>query len=238
MQSLIIFLGIALIFSAILSNFLELAKNNKGNDFKIKDYIKNFKIKNIDIKYVFIFVILFEVLLKFVPMPNLIFYIPVVLALILAFCLDIKYMIIPDTSSIIIVISAILKLIMNFSIDNCINSIIGLLVGGLFFYIINIIFEFFTKKVGFGFGDIKLLASIGLFLGYKDVFVIIIMSIFLSAAFSIIFLIINYLRKVKKEYLPFGQFIVISTLIIFIVPGARIINSYVYLVDSLIDKLI
>ena len=238
MQSLIIFLGIALIFSAILSNFLELAKNNKGNDFKIKDYIKNFKIKNIDIKYVFIFVILFEVLLKFVPMPNLIFYIPVVLALILAFCLDIKYMIIPDTSSIIIVISAILKLIMNFSIDNCINSIIGLLVGGLFFYIINIIFEFFTKKVGCGFGDIKLLASIGLFLGYKDVFVIIIMSIFLSAAFSIIFLIINYLRKVKKEYLPFGQFIVISTLIIFIVPGARIINSYVYLVDSLIDKLI
>ena len=238
MQSLIIFLGIALIFSAILSNFLELAKNNKGNDFKIKDYIKNFKIKNIDIKYVFIFVILCEVLLKFVPMPNLIFYIPVVLALILAFCLDIKYMIIPDTSSIIIVISAILKLIMNFSIDNCINSIIGLLVGGLFFYIINIIFEFFSKKVGFGFGDIKLLASIGLFLGYKDVFVIIIMSIFLSAAFSIIFLIINYLRKVKKEYLPFGPFIVISTLIIFIVPGARIINSYVYLVDSLIDNLI
>ena len=238
MQSIIIFLGIALIFSVILSNFLELADKNKGNDFKVKDYIKNFKINNIDIKYVFIFFILFEILSKFIPMLDLIVYIPVVFALILAFCLDVKFMIIPDTSSIIILISAIVKLIMDFSIENCVNSIIGLIVGGLFFYIINIIFEFFTKQTGFGFGDIKLLAAIGLLLGYKDVFVIMIMSVFISAAFSIVFLIINYIRKVKEEYLPFGPFIVISTLIICIIPGAKIIDAYFYIIDYFVNKLI
>lgn len=238
MQSIIVFLGIALVFSVILSNFLECADKNKGNDFKFKDYIKNFKMKNIDIKYVFIFFILFEILSRFIPMLDLIVYMPVVFALILAFCLDVKYMIIPDTSSIIILISAIVKLIMKFSIENLVSSFIGLLVGGLFFYIINIVFEFLTKQIGFGFGDIKLLAAIGLLLGYKDVFVIMIMSVFISAAFSIVFLIVNYIKKVKEEYLPFGPFIVISTLIICIIPGAKIIDTYFYIIDYFINKLI
>lgn len=238
MQSIIIFLGIALICGVILSNFLECSNKNNGDDFKFKDYIKNFKLKNIDIKFVFIFLILFEIIYKFIPMPNIILYIPVIFALILTFCLDIKYMIIPDTSSIIIGIVGILNLILNFSLDNCINSLIGLIIGGMFFLVINFVFKLITKKTGFGFGDIKLLASIGLFFGYKNVLVVIIMSVFLSAAFGIMFLIVNYFRKIKEEYLPFGPFIVISTLVICIIPGDKIISLYIYLMDYLIAKLI
>ena len=65
-----------------------------------------------------------------------------------------------------------------------------------------------------------------------------IMSVFISAAFSIVFLIINYIRKVKEEYLPFGPFIVISTLIICIIPGAKIIDAYFYIIDYFVNKLI
>lgn len=238
MQSIIVFIGIALVFSVILSNFLESSNKRDGKDFNFKEFIKEFKFNNIDFKYVFIFFILFQVLSKFIAMPILIVYIPVIFSLVLAFSLDMKYMIIPDTSSIIIFISGIVKLVTDFSFENCINSLIGLAVGGLFFYIINVVFEFFTKQTGFGFGDIKLLAAIGLFLGYKDIIVIMIMSVFLSALFSIVFLIINWIRKIKEEYLPFGPFIVISTLVICIIPGAKIIDMYFYLIDNIINKLI
>ena len=238
MQSIVIFLGIALVFSVILSNFLGSSNKRKGEDFNFKEFIREFNLKNIDIKYVFIFFILFEILSKFIPFYDLVFYIPVVFGLILAFCLDLKYMIIPDTSGAVILISGIINLISEISLEKTIDSIIGLILGGMVFYIINKISEIFTKQTGFGFGDIKLLAAIGMFLGYKDIIVIMIMSVFISAAFSIVFLIVNKIRKIKEEYLPFGPFIVISTLIICIIPGAKIIDMYIYLIDSLINKLI
>ena len=122
--------------------------------------------------------------------------VPVCFSLILALIMDIKYMIIPNTCSIVIITSGIIKLIYNFSKENLINSLIGLIVGGLTLFVIDYIFEKITKKEGFGYGDMKLLASIGFFLDYKSIIVIMILSVFLSAIFSILYLIIN---KVKNE---------------------------------------
>ena len=59
----------------------------------------------------------------------------------------------------------------------------------------------------------------------------------MSAIFSLIFLLYNFIIKKKREYLPFGPFIVLSTLIIMIIPANQIINMYFSIMDKLIIHL-
>ena len=237
MQSIIIFFLIAILFSVILSNFLKCAAIHKGNDFTFIEFKNRFSIKNIDISFIFIFFIIFEIVSKFVGVKELIIFVPSIFALLLAFCMDIKYMIIPHTSCFVILFMGIIKNVLLFSKEDIISSILGLIAGGMFFYLVNLIFGLFSKKTGFGMGDIKLLASIGFLIGFKAIIVVIIMSIFMSAIFSLLFLLYNFITKKKEEYLPFGPFIVLSTLIIMIIPANQIINMYFSIMDKLIMHL-
>ena len=238
MQDIIVFVILSFIVSLILTNFIKLSEKNKGKDFGVKEYIKNLSIKNLDLKYAIIFFILFMILTKEKNTLSIITVVPVCFSLILALIMDIKYMIIPNTCSIVIITSGIIKLIYNFSKENLINSLIGLIVGGLTLFVIDYIFEKITKKEGFGYGDMKLLASIGFFLDYKSIIVIMILSVFLSAIFSILYLIINKVKNIKDAYLPFGPFIVISTFIVCIIPVTTIISWYIQLMDVLVNKMI
>ena len=238
MQGIIVFVILSFIVSLILTNFIKLSEKSKGKDFGVKEYIKNFSIKNLDLKYAIIFFILFMILTKEKNILSIITVVPVCFSLILALIMDIKYMIIPNTCSIVIITSGIIKLIYNFSKENLINSLIGLIVGGLTLFVIDYIFEKITKKEGFGYGDMKLLASIGFFLDYKSIIVIMILSVFLSAIFSILYLIINKVKNIKDAYLPFGPFIVISTFIVCIIPVTTIISWYIQLMDVLVNKMI
>lgn len=239
MQNIIIFIIISIILSIILTNFIKLSEKKNGKDFNFKEYISSFNIKNFDMKYTIIFFILFEIIIS--KSSGIIYIITISLlcfSLILAFVMDIKYMIIPNTCSILILLSGVIKNIVEFNKDNIINSLYGLLIGGLTLFIIDFIFEKITKKEGFGYGDMKLLGSIGLFLGYKSVIVIMILSVIISALFSIIYLIVNKIKHIKDAYLPFGPFIVISTFIVCIIPATTIINSYIFLMDTLVNKMI
>ncbi|MGN1012452.1 MAG: prepilin peptidase [Clostridia bacterium] len=238
MQSIIVFVILSFIVSLILTNFIKLSEKNRGKDFEFKEYIKNFSIKNLDLKYSIIFFILFMILTKEKNILSIITIVPVCFSLILALIMDIKYMIIPNTCSIVIFLSGIIKLFGNFSKENLINSLIGLIIGGFTLFIIDYIFEKITQKEGFGYGDMKLLASIGFFVDYKSIIVIMILSVFLSAIFSILYLIINKVKNIKDAYLPFGPFIVISTFIVCIIPATTIISWYIQLMDVLVNKMI
>lgn len=238
MQSIIIFIIMAFILSVIISNFLSLTKAKKCEDFSFKEYIHNFKISNLDIKYTIIFFILFEIVIKNATLENILIFVPLCFSLILAFTLDIKYMIIPDTSSLVILFSGMMNLIFNFSKENLISSIIGLIVGGFTLFIIDFIFEKITKSEGFGYGDMKLLGAIGFLFGYKSVIVVMILSIIISAVFGIIYLIKNKIKNIKDTYLPLGPFIVISTLTICVIPTTVIIDKYLYIIDNLVNKMI
>lgn len=238
MQSIIIFLVLSILSSLLVTNFCSLTIKKNANNFLVRDYIQNFSIKNIDYKLVIIFLILFKVIIKSCDLISIITAMPCIIALILAFILDIKFMIIPDTSSILIIISAIFNIFINYNKTLLINSLIGFLIGGLTLYIIDYIFKKITKNDGFGYGDMKLLASIGLYLGYKSIIVIMILSIVISGIFSIIYLILKNIKKIKDAYLPFGPFIVISTLIVLVVPSTQIISTYFYLMDILVNKFV
>lgn len=235
MQSIVIFIILSIISSILISNFYKLVIKKEARDFSIKEYLKNFKIENIDLKYVIIFFILYKIIVNNFSWISIVTIVPCITALILAFITDIKYMIIPDTSSIVIILSAIINLIYNYSSENLISSILGFIIGGVTLFVIDYIFKLVTKSDGFGYGDMKLLASIGLYLGYKSIIVIMILSIFISAIFSLIYLVSKKIKAIKKVYIPFGPFIVISTLIVFIVPATQIINLYFYFIERIIN---
>ncbi len=239
----IILFIISVILSIFLKSFINLAKLKNGEDFNIKEYMHNFSLKNIDFEYALIFFILFVLIVKSYNVLNVITYSLLFFSLILAFILDYKFMIIPNTSSILILFSGIINLIFNFNRENIISSILGFIVGGVTLYIIDFIFEKITKTEGFGFGDMKLLASIGLMFGLKAIIVIMVLSIVFSAIVGIIYLVRNKLwkkdnKKLIDSYLPLGPFIVVSALIICIVPVQNIIFTIISLTDQIVNKMI
>lgn len=241
MQSIIcvsIYAIVSAILGLILSNFISLSKAKKGEDFNYKEYINNFKLSNLDLRYVIIFFILFLIIIKEFTIINLLTFSLIFLGLLLAYILDYTYMIIPDTSSILIIISGIINIIFNFSKENITQVLLGLIVGGLFLFIIDYIFKLITKTEGFGAGDMKLLASIGFMFGFRNIIVIIIMSLVVSAIVGSISLIINKVKNLKEAYIPFGPFIVICTLIICIIPSQTIIYYINIFIDSIVNKMI
>lgn len=241
MQSIIcvsVYSIVSLVLGVILSNFILLSKSKKGEDFKLKEYIHSFKLSNMDLRYAIIFFILFLTIVKEFTLFNILTFSLVFLALVVAYILDCMFMIIPDTSSILIYISGIINLFFNFSKENIVQSISGMLVGGLFLFVIDYIFKLITKTEGFGAGDMKLLASIGFMFGLTNIIVIIIMSFILSAIIGVICLIIKKAKNIKEAYIPFGPFIVISTLIICIIPSQTIIFYFNMFIDSIVNKMI
>lgn len=93
------------------------------------------------------------------------------------------------------------------------NSLFGILLGGGSLWLIAIIYELLTKTEGMGGGDIKLLAMIGAFLGWKAIFPV----IFISSCLGTIIGIPIMLRQQEsgKLAIPFGPFLSIAAMIWF-----------------------
>ena len=140
MQSIIIFFLLSILSSLIVTNFINLTIKKNAKDFSIREYIQNFKVRNIDFKLVIIFFILFKIIINDVSLISIITIVPCIISLILAFILDIKFMIIPDTSSVLIIISAFFNIIINYNKTLLIDSIVGFLIGGITLFIIDYIF--------------------------------------------------------------------------------------------------
>ena len=67
-----------------------------------------------------------------------------------------------------------------------------------------------------GLGDVKLMGALGLYFGLSNIIIVSLLSFLVGAILSILLLI----TRVKKtdEYIPFGPFIVIGSLITIFVP--------------------
>ena len=63
------------------------------------------------------------------------------------------------------------------------------------------------KKDSFGGGDIKLFLVIGFILGIDQVIMVFYISVILTSLFCII-------SKYKKQYIPYGPFIVVAVIIV------------------------
>jgi len=102
-------------------------------------------------------------------------------------------------------------------------SILGVLIGGGSLLLVAWTYSLVTRKEGMGGGDIKLLAMIGAFIGWKGViFTIFVASV--AGTFVGITLMLLKGKNLKFE-LPFGPFLSIGA-ISFIFFGERVLFSY------------
>lgn len=85
------------------------------------------------------------------------------------------------------------------------EAAIGLLIGGGVLLAIAFVYELITKREGMGGGDIKLLAMIGGFLGWKSLIFILLFSSFSGAIIGIAAMVIK--KQNMKYAVPFGPFL-------------------------------
>ena len=138
---------------------------------------------------------------------------------------DLKYMIIPDEVSIGGIIAGFVLSFFSNSITFK-DSIIGIIIGGGILYLVIILYYFATKKEGMGGGDVKLLAMIGAFLGYKSILFVIFAGSLIGTLIGVPFMLIK--GKDKNFAIPFGPFLSIAA-IIYLYEGEKILNWYLNL---------
>lgn len=125
---------------------------------------------------------------------------------IVLFFTDLKYSILPDKIAYPAIFATSLFLLFNPSVPFHILSGIG---ASLFFFLLFII----TRGKGMGFGDVKLVFLLGLFLGFPNI-VIALYIAFLTGAFISIILIIK-MKKKLKDAIPFGPFLITGAILAF-----------------------
>jgi leader peptidase (prepilin peptidase)/N-methyltransferase len=97
-----------------------------------------------------------------------------------------------------------------------INSVLGILTSGGVLLTAGFLGQLIYKKKVMGDGDIKLMASIGAFIGWKKA----LLAVFIAAVMGgIAVLILLAAKKIKKkEYIPFGPFLSTASFITLFLP--------------------
>lgn len=91
------------------------------------------------------------------------------------------------------------------------NSLTGAIFGFLSLLFVAVLGEMLFKKEAMGGGDLKLLAMMGAFLGWKNVFFTIFMSSLVGAVIGITLIIFK--KKGKGEYIPYGPYLALAGII-------------------------
>lgn len=200
---------------------LEYKKIISKDFFKI--YLKNFKPKYIliFITAIFYVAILYKYGIRDVRTYE---YSILISILISAFCIDYKKQIIPHRLSLTLLeVGLVFTFIEGISNLNIVmDKILGLVCGAVIFLCITYIGRWVSGKDSIGFGDVKLICSIGLFLGLRNVIAVSIVSFVIAGIVSIILLLTK--KKNVNEYIAFGPFIVIASIIMIFVPVEEMLS--------------
>lgn len=142
-------------------------------------------------------------------------------ALVALFAIDLEHHLLPDVITlpgIAVGLAASL-----FLPPGLVESLIGLLIGGGVLWLIGEAYYRYSGEEGMGGGDVKMLAMIGAFLGWKLVLVTLVLS---SVAGSVLGLAIIAVKRGGMKYaLPFGTFLALGALAASLI-GGRIVNWY------------
>ena len=136
--------------------------------------------------------------------------------------IDLEHQIIPDSISLPGIVAGFV-ISFFFPTHGWLNSLLGILAGGGSLYLVAASYHLLTGKEGMGGGDIKLLAMMGAFFGWKSIPFIIFVS---SLAGSVIGIVVMLARKKDaKLAIPFGPFLAFGA-ILYIFAGKQLINWY------------
>ncbi len=141
---------------------------------------------------------------------SLVIYFYFTAGLIVISMIDLRHQIIPDVISLP---GIVLGLLSSFVLPmlSWEDSLLGILAGGGTLYLVAWGYQLLTHREGMGGGDIKLLAMIGAFLGWKAIP----MVIFLSAALGSVIGLVMILVQKKGRYMPipYGPFLALAALV-------------------------
>ena len=88
------------------------------------------------------------------------------------------------------------------------EAILGAIIGYLSLWIIFWVFKLLTRKEGMGYGDFKLLALLGAWLGWQALPLIILVASFLGSVVGISLILLK--KKDRNSAVPFGPFLAIA----------------------------
>ena len=90
------------------------------------------------------------------------------------------------------------------------RATLGMLIGGGLMYGMGVLGEWIFKKEALGGGDVKLMAMVGAFLGWK----VALLAFFIAPLFGAVYGIIEKIRT-KESTIPYGPFLILGTLAAF-----------------------
>ncbi len=90
-------------------------------------------------------------------------------------------------------------------------SLLGAITGAAMIYLTGVLGKIAFKKEAMGFGDVKFMAMIGAFLGWK----LIVLNYFIAPFFALGYGLYRKIRY-KDDYLPYGPFLAIAAIVVFI----------------------
>lgn len=88
------------------------------------------------------------------------------------------------------------------------SALLGGCIGGFVIFVFILLWKIFFKKEAMGYGDLKLLSMIGIFLGWVSALLVLFIASFVGLIYGLI---------TKKEKLYFGPFLGIGTFVIFFI---------------------
>lgn len=139
-------------------------------------------------------------------------------ALALVAAADAKYSIIPDQFTVAAAFIAVdIAVIDYYSLQmftrHWYDPILGALIGGGGLVLLDIFSMLVLKKEGFGFGDVKLLAALGIMFGWKYILVLLIVSSLVAAVHFLILIFAGNGKIEEGKYLPMAPYLCIGAAI-------------------------
>jgi len=143
-------------------------------------------------------------------------------AMVVLFAIDLDHHLLPDAITLPGIAAGLL-----FSLllpPGLVDALLGVLVGGGVLWLIGEAYFRYSGQEGMGGGDVKMLAMIGAFLGWKLVLVTLVLS---SVAGSLIGVLVIAVKRGGMKYaLPYGTFLALGALAASLA-GDQLINWYV-----------
>jgi leader peptidase (prepilin peptidase)/N-methyltransferase len=142
-------------------------------------------------------------------------------AMVVLFAIDLEHHLLPDAVTLPGIVAGLL-----FSTvlpPGIVSALLGMLIGGGVLWLIGEAYFRYAGQEGMGGGDVKMLAMIGAFLGWKLVLVTLVLS---SVAGSLIGVFVIVLKRGGMKYaLPYGTFLALGALAASLV-GERLVAWY------------
>lgn len=139
-----------------------------------------------------------------------IFYLLFAYGLIVLFVIDLEHQLLPD-----VITLPLLWLGLIFNISGgikLVDSVIGAVAGYLILWSVYHLFKLLTKKEGMGYGDFKLLAALGAWLGWQQLPALLLISSLLGIIYYLLMKIKNNTQT--QQAFAFGPFLIMATIVI------------------------